>query len=1115
MKTQGIEPSGSSRFKCESEIPTLVRRAVRWGLMVLLPVLIVGSLTAPRAFAQAAQISGLITDSSGARIPNAKITVVNRDTGISRSVDANSDGFYSVPLLQPGNYMITAKSTGFATQVQTGITLEVGAQQVLNLTLQVGQMTQTVEVNTEAPVVELASSSLSAVVSSTTVRELPLNGRSWTDMANLQPGVAGIQTQVSFNLGADRGNRGFGAQASISGARPQQNNYRLDGISLNDYANGGPGSVMGGNLGVDAIQEFSVLTSNYSAEYGKTSGGVINAVSRSGTNSFHGSAYEFLRNSALDARNFFDGPTIPSFKRNQFGASAAGPIGKDRTFIFGDYEGIRQSKGVTAISTVPSVAARAGNLSSGAVTVDPAVQSYLPFYPLPNRGLTPDGNGDTGIFAFAENQVVSENFFTIRADHRFSDKDSMFATYLYDNTPYTTPDAFGNVLLGSSTFRQIVVLEENHIFSSALVNSIRFGFNRARVDNDKSVQPINPLAADPTEAAVPGRFATQVTVTGLSPFTGGVGANATYLYRWNSFQAYDDVFLTRGLHSIKAGVAFERMQLNQLALSGPSGTFFFGSLPNFLTNRPRHFDSGFANTLTPRGLRQTLLGLYLQDDWRIRPNLTINVGLRYEMTTVPTEVEGKLATLINLTDPAPHLGSPFFLNPTLHNFEPRIGFAWDPFGNGRTAVRGGFGMFDVLPLIDEFVLLTNQAAPFYKVGTATNLPAGTFFSGAFPLLGPSSLRETYIEHQPHRNYVMQWNLNVQRELIPDLTGMVGYVGSRGVHQPFRADDVDIVAPTATPQGYLWPVASGATINPNFGSIKQLSWGGDSFFDAFEAQLTKRMRHGLQLQGSYTWGKSIDTGSATMVGDAFSNSIPSLSAFDLRLDRGLSDFNIARTLVVSAIWQLPAWSTLTGPAAWALNGWELGAIYKANDGVPFTATFGTDGDPLGLNSSDPWDFPDRLSGPGCNTLTNPGNPNHYIKTQCFAVPSAPPSFFAGSTPMCSSDPRLGPNAVGDPTLFQCFNLRGNAGRNILTGPGTSNLDFSVSKNNFVHRISETFNVQFRAELFNVLNHANFAVPVTPDNVTIFDSSGASVPGAGLLSSTTTTAREIQFAVKVVW
>jgi len=244
-----------------------------------------------------------------------------------------------------------------------------------------------------------------------------LNGRSWTDLATLQPGVAAIQTQQSFAAGASRGNRGFGLQETISGARPEQNNYRLDGISLNDYANGAPGSVLGGNLGVDAIEEFSVLTSNYSAEYGKTSGGVVNAVTRSGTNQFHGSVYEFLRNSALDARNFFDRGTIPPFKRNQFGASAGGPIRKDRTFIFGDYEGIRQSKGITAVDTVPSAAARVGNLSTGTVTVDPSVEKYLAFYPIPNGGTLPPG--DTAIFTFAGQQIISENFFTIRLDHKF------------------------------------------------------------------------------------------------------------------------------------------------------------------------------------------------------------------------------------------------------------------------------------------------------------------------------------------------------------------------------------------------------------------------------------------------------------------------------------------------------------------------------------------------------------------------------------------------------------------------------------------------------------------------------------------------------------------------
>jgi hypothetical protein len=1101
-----IAQLGNPWARCEPEKSTLLRRAVRWGLAVLLPVLVVGSLTTTPAFAQTAEISGIVTDSSGARVPNANVTVLNRDTGISRSADTNADGFYSVPLLLPGNYMITVKRAGFATQVRTGITLEVGAQQVLNLAMQVGQVTQRIEVTEDAPTVQLGSSTISAVINSNTIRELPLNGRSWTDLATLQPGVAPVGTHVQGdNL------RGYGDEVSISGGRPQQNNYRLDGVSVNDFANGGPGSVLGGNLGVDAIQEFSVLTSTYSAEYGKSSGGVVNAITRSGTNQFHGSVYEFLRNSALDARNFFDGNTIPAFKRNQFGAAGGGPIRKNRTFVFADFEGIRQSLGLTSVITVPSQAARNGMVhdSNGNLTtvkVDPGAQRYLVFYPLPNGPLL--GNGDQGVFTVAEQQITTENFFTTRVDHKFSDKDSLFGTYLYDKTPQSAPDAFNDILLGDLTKRQILVLEEDHIFNPALINSVRFGFNRDFVNHNTNIRAINPAVADPSLGAVPGQNAAAVNIGGLSPFLGGLVP--VYLFqRWNSFQGYDDVFLTKGLHALKFGVAFERDQLNQLSKGSPVGEFHFGSLPDFLTNQPKLFIATLPHLLTPRGIRQSIFGLYVQDDWRVRPNLTLNLGLRYEMSTVPTEAHGKLSNLYNLTDANPHLGNPYFLNPTLHNFEPRVGFAWDPFRRGKTAVRGGFGVFDVLPLPYEFATIAGSSAPFVELGSVTGKGqlAGMFPGGAFALLDASSgLSFGSIEQKPHRNYVMQWNLNVQQQLTSSVAVLVGYVGSRGVHQPFHSEDANIVMPTLTSQGYLWPspIGSGTVINPNAGEIRYLNWGGDSYYDGLEFGVTKRMSHGFELQGSFTWGKSIDTSSASVAGDMFTNSIASLHWFDLKLSRAVSDFNVGRNLVISGTWRIPVRKSLTGPAAWAGNGWELGAIFKANDGSPFTPTFGTDGDPLGLNSTDPWDFPNRLGGPGCRTLTNPGNPIHYIKTECFAVPTAPSQAFY--TANC--DPSVG-------TYPQCFNLRGNAGRNIMNGPGLSNLDFSVFKNNPIKRISESFNVQFRAEVFNILNRANFAVPVTPDNVTIFDSTGTREGAAGLLTSTTTTAREIQFALKVTW
>src|SRR6202521_3850065 len=300
-------------------------------------------------------LSGTVSDPSGASIPGAQLTIKNVATGVERTLATNDHGFYTAVNFLAGSYQVTISANDFDTEIKSGITMYVGGQQTFDVVLHVGTVANRVEVSAEVPAVQLSSSDISAVVDATTVRELPLNGRSWTDLAALQPGVSTIQTQPSFASGSNRGNRGFGQELAISGARPQQNNYRLDGVSLNDYANGGPGSVLGGSLGVDAIQEFSVITSNYSAEYGRTSGGVVNAVSRAGTDNFHGNVYEFLRNGALDARNFFDPLSgAPPFKRNQFGASAGGPIIKQHTFIFGDYEGIRQSEGVTTTSTVPS-----------------------------------------------------------------------------------------------------------------------------------------------------------------------------------------------------------------------------------------------------------------------------------------------------------------------------------------------------------------------------------------------------------------------------------------------------------------------------------------------------------------------------------------------------------------------------------------------------------------------------------------------------------------------------------------------------------------------------------------------------------------------------------------
>jgi hypothetical protein len=1147
--------------------------------------LILGVLFPAPASAQVAggTLSGTITDPSERPIPQAQVAITNVATGVTTKVTTNSDGYFSAPNLLPGEYEVTASAKGFNTEGRKGISLTVGAQQVFNLTLRVGSAEKTVvEVTTEAPAVQLTSSDISAVVNATTVRELPLNGRSWTDLAALQPGVETIQTQPTFATGADRGNRGFGQQLTISGARPQQNNYRLDGVSLNDYANGAPGSVLGGNLGVDAIQEFSVLTSNYSAEYGKTSGGVVNAITRSGTNTFHGSVYEFFRNSQLDAANFFEAGQRSPFKRNQFGGAIGGPIIKNHTFFFADYEGVRQSKGIANLDFVPSAAALSGVLCSNpagappsnpctttkltpgpntdANGIDLSVKKYLALYPA-SQG-APIGNGDVGTFTFSGQQIINENFVTTRVDHKFSEKDSLFGTYLFDRTPYNSPDGMDNVLLGSLSSRQIVAAEETHSFTPTFVNAVRFGFNHESVNNNQSLRALNSAAADTSLAAFSGRDAAFVNVTGLTPMSGGIGGLPTYFYRWKSFQGYDDAFFNRGTHAIKFGFAFERMLLQATALTDPNGIWFFGDIGSFLTNSPTKFQGGIASSLTPRNFRQNIFGGYVQDDWRAKPNLTLNLGLRYEMTTVPTETNGKLVNLRNLSDALPVCGvavtgqcsgtGALFSNPTLHNFEPRIGFAWDPFRNGKMAIRGGAGLFDVLPLPYQFILLETQAAPFFQYTALKVSDPSLAVPLTFPLVNPADitnnkLRSTFINSNPKRNYVVQWNLNVQYQLTQSLAAMIAYVGSRGVHQPFRVDEADLITPPTlqkTPAGYLWPkvdvfgnvwgpgcmgtdpngpadAASCAPpnpINPNFGSVRGMFYQGRSYFNALELQLARRMSHGFQMQSTFTWGKSIDTSSATVAGDAFGNSISSLNWFDLRLTRGPSDFNVGRTLVVNGTWDIPTAKSFAGPARWMTNGWELGLILTVSDGVPFTPTWGTGSDPAGTLSSDDFAFPDRLGGSGCQSLTNPGNPANYIKAQCFTVPSAPDTTFWNAN--CDPAPPSAQNPSGTPPVLavfpQCFNLRGNSGRNILTGPGITNLDFSVFKNNHVRRISESFNVQFRMEIFNILNHANFAPPQVGDgNTDIFDGTGSPNPIAGALVRTTIPERQIQFALKFIF
>jgi hypothetical protein len=1101
-----------------------------------------------------ATLSGTISDPSGSVIPDAQISVNNIATGISQNFQTDSAGYYTAPNLAPGTYEVKVTAKGFNTAAST-VTLAVGAQQQLDFPMKVGEASQTIQVTEAAPQIDLASSTLTGQVESQTILELPLNGRDWTSLATLNPGVNLIETQVDYAQSA-RGNRGFGAELTISGQRTTNNNYRLDGVSVNDYANSGPGNVIGAALGVDAIQEFSVLTGGFTAEYGKATGGVVNAITKSGTNSFHGDVYEFIRNSALDARDYFSrsGETpLAQFRRNQFGVAAGGPIIKDKTFIFGDYEGFRQAKGITTAVTVPSDDAREGNLVSGPVTVDPAAAAELAMFPHATPGTS---KGDKGKFINSGLQIVPENFYTVRVDHKLSPNDNLFGTYLFDDTDFTQPDSFNNVLLKSHTRRQTVVLGESHTFGPTVVNALRVGYSRSHALNLIPFGAINPAAADASLGSATGQNAPVVAISGFTRNQGGVGAASNYTHAFNNYQFADDAFWTHGTHTFKFGVDVERMQYNYIANVEPGGRWNFTNLASFLTNKAKHFELGIPSTITPRELRQTLVGGYVQDDWRFRPNLTLNLGLRYEMTTVLHDAQGKITSLVNISDPAPQCGVqfsaafapggtpppgavcagvvPYYHNPTLRNFEPRIGFAWDPFHDGKTSVRGAFGIYDVLPLPGYFLVLQAQAAPFMifdSLDGVKNLQGEFSAGGQDLLLNPPTgstvgkLSSSTVESHPHRNYVLQWNLNVQRQITRDMSVSLGYIGSHGVHMLIRGDDGNMTIPTLTPAGYLFPCGppinadgsctagnnpdgSSAKINQALGPIRYLYWGSDSFYDGMNLNLEKRMAHGLQFQVAYTWAKSIDDDSATIAGDTFSNSLNSLYWFAPKSLRGLSDFNVGQNASINVLWQLPVPNSFDGFKKAAFGGWQVGGIFKINTGIPTTAII--NGDPAGLGNggADQFGIPDRIA--GCDPVNHNyigGTSPSYINVNCYTLPQSTPAIAAQCQTFGST-----PTQAGIPGT--CANLLGNASRNTIIGPKLVNLDFSATKNFPIHRISETFNVQFRTEIFNILNHSNFVPPEPLAGASLFDATGATLNN-GFLDNLATQPRDVQFALKIVW
>ena len=1025
------------------------------GIALSVPLLSFGQITT-------ATMSGTVRDSSDAVIPGADITIHNVGTGISRTVQSDAQGRYVAPDLSVGSYELRVEAAGFQKEVQTGIALTVGQHAVINFTLNPGAVAESVTINGEAPLVQTATSEVGALVSREQIRDLPLNGRDYTQLALLQPGV------VQYREQSRQLNRGMGLEFSIAGARQNQVGFRLNGLDISDGAGKTPGSATGHNLGVDAIQEFQVLTNTFSAEYGKAAGGIVNIVHKSGTNSFHGSLFEYLRNSDLDARNFFDGPSVPPFKRNQFGASLGGPVRKDKTFFFVSYEGLRERLATTLIASVFNNDLRSGKFGP----ISPLVQPYIDAMPIANGKIFPDGTGQNILQASTPSD---ENYVVAKMDHVLTSSDSISGSYTFDGGKLTAPDTRIGIVTYTTANEnrfQYVTLQETHIFSPTTLNNIRAGFNRSHANANRV-----PLVNIPVNLQfVPGVNFSSVHVSGIDNYSLPF---ATVLDRelvLNNFQGADTLVLSRGPHSIKFGMEFYRLQfLQTTAGSAYGGSYSFNSIADFLAARPVTFQADDPAADSRPHIRQSMYGFFAQDDIRISPRLSVNTGVRYEFVASPHSIKPNESTLVHLTDPTLTTRATFLQGTSLKNIAPRVGFAWDVFGDQRTAVRGGLGFyFD--PITSYYYLPVVEANPPFKLTrTVNNPPFPGGFAGIRSGVLPARFNLTLLDYHLSQPYRIQYNLGIQRQVTSSVGISAYYVGARGIHSTQLYSEENTRQPQGTTaDGRLFFDPKTPPLNPNFAILELHTAGGDSYYNALQLAVNKRLAAGFQMQGSYTFSKSIDTGSISGYNTEGLNTVGAQSPFDSASERALSAFDVRNTFSFNTTYDLPFGSQWRGIAK-AAAGWQLGGILSLSSGLPFTPVLGFDNANMTTTGSGGNERPDLKAG-WSNNPVDPGNVNRYFDATAFSLPPS--------------------------------GTLGNLGRNTMIGPGLAQLDFTAKKR---FRITESKLLEFRSELFNLFNHANFRVPVAAQRI-VFAKGGALNASAGTLTATTTSSRQIQFSLR---
>ncbi|MBZ5492054.1 MAG: TonB-dependent receptor [Acidobacteriia bacterium] len=1044
---------------------------------------------AATAFSQTtASIQGTVSDQSGAAVVGAKVTVKNTALGIERTTQTNSSGSYEVPALPPGNYTVQVEQTGFETQVAKNLVLQVSQNSVQNFGLKVASTSEVVTVEATAPIIESTTITVGQTINQRTVQEIPLNGRHFVDLGLLIPGSV-TPPQNGFLTAPLRGQGSFAF--NTAGNREDTVNFMVNGINLNDMVQ----NQITFQPSINTVSEFKVDNSTYSAEYGRNSGAIVNIATRSGSNDYHGEVFEFIRNNALDARNFFNpvGTAMSPFKRNQFGAAFGGPIKQNKTFFFLSYEGLRQRQGLTLSTNVLSATQRATVTAGGNATS----QAIL--------GLIPTANDPTGTkFLGSATAPVDIDQGTADISHNFTSNLRLHGYYAAQHDLRQEPTLQGNTIpnFGDTreSKRQIATLGLDQTLSSSMVNEARLGFNRIHITfspNDTT----NPVAFGIQDGLNFNAGLPQITIGGTGVNLGGPTGFPQGRGDTTAVVA-DTLSYIKGRHSFKFGGEFRRFYNNNF--NGDPGTLAFNSITDFAAGRALSFTLSAGNL--PSRIATGELGFFAQDSWKVFQRLTLELGLRYDWNQTPTEALDRFSNLIvsggqaNLVQ----VSSPYKQNNM--NFQPRLGFAFDVFGSGKTIVRSGYAILTDQPITNLVTGLTGNP-PFGNPqafnGVASNPLSRTTYNTLLVDAKAGGLAPTVVDPNFNNSYVESYNLNIQQQINKSWSMMVGYFGSEGHDLRTRVNLNQFVAfgpgPTFTGIRPFPTLSATSPILPgaNVGNISDNVSNGNSSYNALWISSNMRPWHGLQFNASYTYSKSIDFTSQNGQGVVVQDSSNPAG------DRGLSDFDARNRFVVNFIYDLPAFRHNR-----LFEGWQLGSIISDQSGNPVDLVVTGISGLTGLATL----RPDQIGAVQIvNQPTSNGNIQYFAPSLCDPTRAFSPSCSGATFSISTTSGTL---------------HFGNQGRNSIIGPGFNNVDFSLIKKT---KINERFSHEMRFEAFDLLNHPNFgqpgrgaqlvatnpALPVSATNPLIPVSTFGVISSTRFPTGDSGSSRQLQFAMKLIF